>query len=326
MFLLGLLVAVAATLTVVLAWHGSSSQMAYAFNAGLAVIPVALAGREVAAVPTPGLNIASALAQFEVAARRYATIAAAGLLAAATVWIDKWIMWAGPSSRSLGSGLVHAPLYDSAAFLATLTIVPALTRFVSLVDSEYLVAYRGYFRAIKQNGTLDEIESKARALGTLTGEILESVFIMQAAICVIVVLCAPQIVEALNLQFAQVPILRLCTIATLFQLMFLVSCAMLIFFERHREFLKLQALFLALIIGGTLLTLYIGPASYGFGLLLAAVVSGIAAYRSIGDTLANLDFLTFVEGAVRSQERAFVAPTGGSARWPRRIAVGDEVQ
>lgn len=304
-FVVGLTVATGATLLAVFGWNASTAEMVFAFNIGIAAISFGLSIRELRGTRCPNLDIMRGARDLALYTRRYAWISVGACLGAIAVWIDKWIIWAGPAGSELRSGLVHAPYYDSAAFLAYLTIIPSLARFVLTLDGEYIAAYRNYYNAIKQHATLEEIEHMGGALGRLTLELVEKIFTQQAAICAIVVLCAPLIIEASNLKYAQVPVLRLCTIAVLFQFAFIAATSLLIFFERHREFLFLQALFLVTNAAGTMVTVEIGPVSYGFGLLVASVISGIAAYAVLNNVVQHINYFTFVEGAVRMhmQER-----------------------
>lgn len=302
-FIAGLTVATGVTLAAAIGWRASSAGMVLAFNCGLAVITLALGARELVGTRAAGFRLLPALRSLAAALVRYRWIAIGAGLSAIAVWVDKWVIWAGPSGQQLKSGLVHAPLYDSAAFLAYLTIIPCLARFVMALDGEYLDAYRSYFHAIKTHATLDEISRGGTALGRFTTELVEGIFVQQAALCAIVVLLAPLIVEAAELQYAQVSILRLCTIAVLFQFLFLAASSLLIFFERHREFLFLQAMFATLSAVTTFLTVEIGPLSYGFGLLVASVVSGITAHMVLTNVVRNIDYYTFIEGAVHMHER-----------------------
>lgn len=328
-FVVGLVIATGATLVAAFAWRASSAGMVFAFNCGLAVVTLALGARELAGARAPDFRLLPALRSLAVALGRYRWIAAGAGLSAIAVWVDKWIIWAGPSGQQLKSGLVHAPLYDSAAFLAYLTIIPCLARFVMALDGEYLDAYRSYFHAIKTHATLDEIGRAGAALARRTTELIDGIFVQQAALCAIVVLLAPLIVEAAELQYAQVSILRLCTIAVLFQFLFLAASSLLIFFERHREFLFLQALFATLNAVCTFLTVEIGPLSYGFGFLVTSVVSGIAAHMVLTNVVRNIDYYTFIDGAVRMHERELHAlrpqPSSQGSAWSSLPARGGPV-
>ena len=56
------------------------------------------------------------------------------------------MVWAGAVEQMIHDmGLVHAPLYDSAMFIAYLAIIPALALFVTHVETSFFEKYRAYY-------------------------------------------------------------------------------------------------------------------------------------------------------------------------------------
>ncbi len=273
-------------------------------SCGLAVIFLGFSMRVFQHARDPHCGLTTAIANMLSWFKKYWVIAIGALFGIVAVWIDKWVIWAGPLGEYVNSGLVNAPLYDSAAFIGSLTIIPALTHLVKALDTEYRWRYRSYFDAIEGHSPLTEIRKKSAELESYTFRTLEKIILLQAAVSAIVVITAPLIVRATSLPFSGIPILRLCAIAAVFQMVFLASTTFLLFFERYREFLLLQLCFLLLNFLGTLVTVSIGPMSYGFGILVAAVVSGTAASVVLGRVFGRIDYITFVEGAVRMQRHA----------------------
>ena len=123
---------------------------------------------------------------------------------------------------------------------------------------------------------------------------LANIILVQAALCSIAVLVAPSVIETTGLQYQQVGIVRLGVLGALFQFVFLAGSSLLLFFERHAQFLLLQSLFLALQAALTAVTVHLGTTYYGFGNLIACVASGLLALTILERTLRKLTFLTFV--------------------------------
>lgn len=291
-FFIGLCAAVVLAAWVGLANVGSSG-MVWAFNAGLMIIFCMLASRVLATFPQPVSDIGPPLRFLVASLGRFSCLALGGLLSAIAIWIDKWIVWAGPARVTHDMGLVHAPLYDSAMFTAYLAIIPALALFVTHVETSFFEKYRAYYEAIRTHATLKQIEDKALLLERTTVRTLTHITMVQAALCLIVVLGAPSIIEVSGLHFQQVGILRLGALGALFQFVFFSATSLLLFFERHFQFLLLQALFLTLQIGLTALTVKMGTSYYGLGNLVACVISGVLSLAVLERTMKNLTFLTF---------------------------------
>lgn len=224
----------------------------------------------------------------------YRHLALGALAGAAAVWIDKWIFWFSPIGETVSGGLVHAPLYDSAMFIASLVIIPALSVFVVQLETEFFERYQHYFSTISTHGTLRQIEASRARLASATLDRLVLVTVMQVGICAILVLSAPLIVELLNLQFQQISILRYGALGSVFQFIFISSTSMLLFFDRRRLFLVLQTLFLVLNAGLTLLSVQLGEAYFGVGYFAACLVASLLAYLAADRTFERLNFLTFL--------------------------------
>jgi polysaccharide biosynthesis protein PelG len=99
--------------------------MLFGFDAGLALILFTLIPRVFAEYPTRADRPFAFLACF----RSYWELALGALAYNAAVWADKCIMWFAPERELLKAGLVSCPDYDSAMFLAYLSIVPSIAAF-----------------------------------------------------------------------------------------------------------------------------------------------------------------------------------------------------
>ena len=202
-------------------------------------------------------------------------------------------MWTGPAGTRHELGFVHAPLYDSAIFTAQLTIIPALALFVTQVETLFYSCYRSYYAAIRDHCTLGQIEARAQSLKRTTFASLGQITLVQTALCLLVVLGTPRIVEISGLFFQQVGVLRLGALGALFQFVFFAATSLLLFFDRHMRFLTLQAVFLILQGSFAIATLDLGVAYYGLGYLGACVISAALALVVLERTIEELTFITF---------------------------------
>lgn len=271
--------------------------MVWGFEAGLLVVFCGLASRILTTFPEPVPEISRPLRVLWLGMQRFWQLALGGLFAATAIWIDKWVVWSGPAGEAHATGLLHAPLYDSAMFTACLVMIPALSLFVTHVETTFFLNYCRYYNAIRNHATLRQIESDANTLSQATVATLTNIVLVQAALCSIAVLVAPSIIETAGMHFQQVGILRLGVLGALFQFVFLAASSLLLFFNRHAHFLLLQTLFLLLQGGLTAITVRLGTTYYGFGNLIAGVACGLLALAVLDFTMRRLTFLTFILGS-----------------------------
>jgi uncharacterized membrane protein len=292
-FFAGLAIALAGSLAAALA-SGRPEAMALAMLVGLACIVVRLLCHLLARLPAPTGALGAELRALLGELGRRRALAVAGLAAAMAVWVDKWVAWAGPEGRMIAPGLAHAPLYDSAVFTASLGMIPGLVLFLTHLEGPFHRRYRAYFGAIEGHATLERIEAIALRLQHETLAALARIVATQAGIAAIVVLAAPAVVALAGLQYQQIAVLRLAAVGVVFHLLFVAATSLLLYFDRQRAFASLQVLFLVLVAGLTALSMWLGRPYHGAGYLLAALISGLAAFAALEHALRNLTLFTFV--------------------------------
>lgn len=292
-FLIGLLVAMGATITVAIL-GGEPAGMVWAFIGGLSITFLGLTGRVLATFPEPAVDPMVGARLLRGGFSEYWRLALGALAGTAGVWIDKWVMWFSDAGEVLEIGLRHAPLYDSAMFNASLGIIPALAAFVLRLETDFFDRYQHYYATIAGHGTYDQIEAARRDLHVHTLENLSLVTITQIGVSAVLILLAPVLIDALGLQFRQVSILRFGALGAVFQFIFIACSAMLLFFDRRRTYLRVQVLFLVSIAGLTFLTLILGEEYYGVGYFAGSLITAFVTYRLADRNFTDLNYLTFI--------------------------------
>ncbi|MEZ5900542.1 MAG: exopolysaccharide Pel transporter PelG [Hyphomicrobiaceae bacterium] len=303
-FLAGLFVSVACATASALMGLGAEG-MVWGFSAGLALTFLGLTLRVLSTFPAPTTTLVPALKELAAGHVEYRFLALGALLGTAAIWIDKWVFWFSAEGQTVDGGLIHAPLYDSAMFIASLVIIPALAQFVMKLETEFFERYQAYFGAVQDHGTIEQIEAQRQKLEGFSFESLTLIAVSQFALGAVLALSAPAIVEVLNLQFRQIAILRFGALGSVFLFIFIAATSIVVFFDRRRIYCALQGLFLVLNGGLAMLTASWGEEYYGAGYFLAAFIAAAVALVVADRTLARLNYLTFIgnnpsiKGAVR---------------------------
>jgi len=292
-FLVGLVVAMITTVGAAVAGLGASG-MVWGFLAGLTITFFGMLRRVLATFPQAVSTPLAGLQELQRGLSTYWQLAAGALIGTAGVWADKFVFWSGEEGEVLRAGLVHAPLYDSAMFIASLVIIPALSSFVMKLETDFFERYQQYYATISGHGTLEQIETSRSRLARFTLDTLSIITVAQVGLCIILVLVAPAIVDLLALQYRQVAILQYGAIGAVFQFVFIACTSLLLFFDRRLRFLWVQCLFFALNVGLSIATLRLGEDYYGVGYFLACLISSVVAYRIADHTFETLNFLTFI--------------------------------
>jgi polysaccharide biosynthesis protein PelG len=291
-FLAGVIV-LAGTAAVLAQYQPDAAGMTWCMVAGNMTTSIWLAARASFTLPTRPADPLLGARNIGRGLSRFPLLAIGVAAGAAGIWADKWVMWSSHAGTTVLAGLVYAPLYDSAMFISFLVVVPALAAFIIHVETGLYTHLTRFLDRVLQNGTLEEIQTAADRLSLQIRSSLFRLFIVQAAVSTCAILALPLIVHTFGMQFRQIPIMRLGLLGSVFHLLFLLCCSVLLFINRQKAFCALQIVFLAFNGALTWAFLQLGPDYVGMGYFTTAVCCGLASYFWLDRTLRDLIYLTF---------------------------------
>ncbi|HYD68406.1 exopolysaccharide Pel transporter PelG [Azospirillum sp.] len=269
---------------------GGPAGMVWGFSVGLATIQFGLIARVFAEYPYRVARVFAFLEYF----RKYWDLALIGLVGNLAVWADKWIMWFVPERETVSGAMVIYSAYDSAMFVAYLTIVPALTIFTVNIETRFFERYQAFYRDIQAHATYAQIARNHTSIIQALLESARNLIILQGAVCAVTIFLAPSLVGWLGLTYTQIGIFRFGSLGAFFQVMFLFCTIILSYFDLRRRNLMAQALYLAINVVCTLVFSEMGFAWYGYGYFLASLVAFVIAYLMVADALKRLPYIAFV--------------------------------
>jgi polysaccharide biosynthesis protein PelG len=263
----------------------------FGFSAGLATVLFAIVARIFAEYPYPIVRPFAFLIYF----RRYWELALTALAYNAAIWVDKWVMWAAPRAETMAGALISYPDYDSAMFLAYLTILPAMALFVLLVETSFYERYLAFFREIRTHGTWMRLQAAHREIVDGVGEGFRLLAVVQGAVSYLTILVAPAIFDALGIGFTQIGMFRFGVLGAMFHALLLFVLIVFAYFDLRLLALKIALFFLASNLVLSWGTLHAGFEWYGYGYFLSAALSFAVGYWIMLRKLGNLPYLAFVE-------------------------------
>jgi polysaccharide biosynthesis protein PelG len=225
---------------------------------------------------------------------RYWELALAGGFYNAAIWIDKWVMWFAPERRVIAGAMISYPTYDSAMFLAYLSILPGLAIFLISIETRFFERYLRFYRDIQGHGSWSTIERNHRSIIDVLVESLRNVTVLQTVVCLLMVLLAASILEVTRSDFAQIGIFRFGCLGALFHALTLFCGIVLSYFDLRKHLMVVYGVFLATTGLFAWISREAGFAWYGYGYFLAALVTFLVAYLLAARAVGRLPYLTFV--------------------------------
>lgn len=271
------------------AWLGPLG-MVMGFTIGLAVIQFVLIARVFAEYPYGVSRLFAFISYFP----KYWDLALIGVVANVAVWADKWMMWFVPEREQIAGAMLIYSAYDSAMFVAYLSVMPALTIFTVNIETRFFEHYQNFYRDIQAHATWAQINRNHKLIITALIEGSRNLIILQGAICAVAIFLAPNIVGALGLHYKQIGMFRFGVLGAFFQVLFMFCTVILAYFDLRRRNLCAQAFYLVTNIVATWYFSHQGFAWYGYGYFLSSLLAFIVAYLMVAEAIRRLPYLAFV--------------------------------
>lgn len=205
--------------------------------------------------------------------RKYWELAVAGIAYNAAIWVDKWMMWFVPEAVLLPSKMRMYPDYDSAMFLAYISIVPAMAVFIFSVETHFFERYQRYYEDILDHMPLKKIRENHRAIVDSIMTSARNFILVQGTFCFLAIVLAAQIFEWLNFSFIQIGMFRLGVLGSFFHVLMLFELIILAYFDSRKAAMWLQIFFLVSNIICTAWSMNQGFDFYGYGYFLSSMLS-----------------------------------------------------
>ncbi|WP_126286113.1 exopolysaccharide Pel transporter PelG [Burkholderia stagnalis] len=226
---------------------------------------------------------------------RYPTLMLIGLLYNVGIWIDKIMFWYAPGSGQAVVGPLHASvIYDIPIFLAYLAITPGMAVFLLRVETEFARHYGAFNTAIREGGSLQQIEYAHDAMAQSLRSALFDIVKVQTLTVLVVLATGPLLLDAMGISRLYMPLLSVQVIATSLQMVFLAIMNSFIYLDRRRPALVLIAAFCALNGCLTAATLAAGPVFYGYGFAISLLVVVLVGLGWLDRKLDTLEYEIFM--------------------------------
>lgn len=264
--------------------------MVAGYNIGLAVIVFILAARIFAEYPYQ-LTTNFAIKPYW---KKYWELAVGGFFYNAALWVDKWIMWFAPEAVELDTKMRFYPDYDSAMFLAAMSIMPSIALFVFSIETNFFHHYRRFYGNILAHASLRRIRQFHAKIMEAIIEGGRNLMVLQGVVAFLFILLAPQIFEKMGMFFVQLGMFRLGVLGAFFQVLVLFASIILAYFDCRRDNMRIFVFYF--ISNALLTTLFMqwGYQYYGYGFFLSSTLTFALAAGILFAHVRKLPYHAFI--------------------------------
>ncbi len=288
-FAIGMVVAVLSV--IYLGEDYSQAGMIWGFDIGLGMIMFALIARILAENPYQIRNYFGFMSYF----KKYWDIALCGFFYNLAIWVDKWIMWFSPHGQLLDSGFLTYPNYETAMFLAFLTIIPSMSIFFVNVETSFYEKYLIFYKDIQEHATYEKIKyNQSEIIKNLLDSCRVLIYV-QGFISILTIFLAPYIFDMLNISYLLLGMFRIGVLGAFFHVMAMFMFILIFYFDFRKIALGLHILFLVSNALFTFISMKAGFSYYGYGYFLASLLTFACAYCFTFYSVETLPYRAFIK-------------------------------
>ncbi len=223
-----------------------------------------------------------------------------GFFSTLALFAHLMIMWASPWGKSVVGLFYYAPQHDIPALFAFVTSLVTTVNFVTSVEVNFYPKYRLYFRLLNGNGSLNDIErAHADMMEVLKQELLH-LAIRQVFVTIFSVIVIGEVLVYFPLGFTSVMIGTFRVLAVGYGAYAIGNSLMLflLYFAGNEDAMWSVIPFLLINVIGTVYTVTLPEAYYGFGFVAASVIYYLVAESRLFSYTARLDFFILTKQPV----------------------------
>ncbi|WP_069650865.1 exopolysaccharide Pel transporter PelG [Caloranaerobacter ferrireducens] len=216
-----------------------------------------------------------------------------GLFYTLGLWIDDIMMWYSPLGVDIYETYKYAPLYDSAVFLAYLTVIPTMILFMVSIETEFYDKYKKYYGLAAKDGTYEQIEIARQEMERSINRQLIYTMETQTIITLTIIVLSSKIFAFLGVPLIVRDIFRISVLGSLCNVFVLLIILILLYFEMRKQALFVSLMFL---LSNAAFTYYFIPKGvkfYGFGYFLGSFITLIAAIIILIYVVRRITYYTF---------------------------------
>lgn len=222
-----------------------------------------------------------------------------GLLYNLGTWIDKFYLWIAVGDTVAGTRFRIFQPYDIATFLSYLIMMPAISYFLVMVETEFYGDYRSYIDHL-ETSPLQVVEERRDVLWKNLKRRMNNLFELEIVIAVLGFFLGSFALRRLGMNESTVRIFQILIGAAFCQVLFWIHLILLLYFEFRFRALLTTLLFVGLNLAFTLGNdVYFRNWGYGWGYFAAIALSTIVSWMTLRQGLRGLSrHIFFVNSAV----------------------------
>ena len=218
-----------------------------------------------------------------------------GLIYNVGVWIDKFCFWMNPVLNVQVIDIFYASfIYDLPIFLAYLAIIPGMAVFMLHMETDFAQSCEKFYKTVREGGTLQSIYVLKERMVDDCQKSIYQIFKVQGITLALLLLWAKDILEALGIDAAYLHLLYVDLVGVSLQVLVMAILNVMFYLDKRHQALALVTCIVITNYVFTQISIYLGPAFYGYGFTLAMLTTTLMGLVQLNGQFKNLEYQTFM--------------------------------
>ncbi len=230
-----------------------------------------------------------------------------GLFYSLSIWVDKIIFWiVQPTSEKVAPYFYKSSAYDTATFLAYLTIIPALAYFMVRTETSYYLHYRRYFSFIDHKAPLDVVEKeRSRIISSVQRSMVE-LLVLQGVVTLSSLFFASHLIQFLKLPAIYTTVFKYGLIAAPLHVFMLFCNILILYLDLPRKACVNYLIFFIFSAVLSFVSTQLDYRYHGLGYLIASLIALIFSVVSLRDAFSKMNYYIFMKQLLTDTEEIAV--------------------
>ena len=225
----------------------------------------------------------------------YLSLMATGFFFNLGAWIDKLMFWYFPDTGQQVIGPLHASvIYDFPIFLSYLSVIPGMAVFLVRIETDFVEYYIKFYDAVREGATLDYIERMRNHMVYHVQRGLFDIAKIQAIAVLVTFALGGVLLEWIGISPLYLPLLYVDVVGAALQVVLLGILNVLFYLDQRRAVLALTMMLPATNVVLTAISLFLGPAWFGYGFALSMLITVLTGVWILNRKLEHLEYQTFM--------------------------------
>ncbi|MCH8127106.1 exopolysaccharide Pel transporter PelG [candidate division KSB1 bacterium] len=231
--------------------------------------------------------------------KKYYIIALIGLFFNIGIWIDKFLFWDHFEESNGTSFFFTYNYYDVPYFLSFFSIIPAMAYFLILTETNFYKAYSSFMKDILSQPLLIVKQRKNDMITTLK-EGMRGMLKLQSITTLLLIVFAEQLLIFLGYRGVSIWLFRVLLLGAFFHVINMNINIIFLYYEMRKRALYLTILFAALNGIFTYISIQLGIQYFGYGFLLAGILTTAISWPLLVYSMKRIDFYIFANQPIES--------------------------